>query len=75
MQAGRGCGNIMQRAGHIWKMLLHTATEAESKQVQDVTTFVSAKGSGLEGEKSRESGMKMQQPGGSGDAPNPAATL
>lgn len=41
----------MQRAVHIWKKLLRTATEAESKQVQDVTTFMSAKGSGSEKEK------------------------
>ena len=61
----------MQRSVHIWKKLLRTATKAESKQVQDVTAFMSAKGSGEEKEKSREGGMKMEQPGGSGDAPSP----
>lgn len=45
-QAGRGHGDVMQRAAHIWKKLLSTATRAESKQVQDVTTGMSAAGRG-----------------------------
>lgn len=71
MQAERGQSDIMQRAVHIWKKLLRTATQAESKQVQDVTTFMSVKGSGEEKEKSWEGGMEMEKPGGgSGDTPD-----
>lgn len=51
----------MQRAVHIWKKLLRTATE--SKQVQDVTAFLSAEGSGWQEGNSQEGGMEMQQMG------------
>lgn len=73
-QAGRGHGDVMQRAAHIWKELLSTATRAESKQVQDVTTWMSelgvaggARGAGkVEGKSPRWD----DNPQGSGDAPS-----
>lgn len=69
-RAGRGHGDVTQRAAHIWKKLLRTATGAESKQVQDVTARMSAARSGSRNHRSGEGGMRMEQPRGSGNAPN-----
>lgn len=57
-QAGRGHRDVMQRAAHIWKKLPSTATRAESKQVQDVTTGMSAAGRGWGSQRSWEGGME-----------------